>query len=76
MPQGAGQDLIPRKGNFQRTLGLVVSQVKLRDLSIYFESLERDLNYLDLGGECAGVRTRGGLNSSRFVDGMVISPIN
>ena len=30
----------------------------------------------DLGGVCAGVRTRGGLNSSRFVDGMVISPIN
>ena len=75
MPQGAGQDLFPRKSNFQRALGLVVSQVKLEPFK-YLEPLERDLNFLDLGGVCAGVRTRGGLNSSRFVDGMVTSPIN
>ena len=36
---------------------------------------ERDLNYLDLGGVCAGVRTRGGLNSSRFVDGRLTSSV-
>ena len=37
--------------------------------------MNKPIKYLGLGGACAGVRTRGGLNSSRFVGGRLTSSV-